>query len=179
MKTVFFVRHGESESNAAGFLAGSGCDEPLTATGREQAKKAGQDLADKSIELIVSSPMLRTIETAEIIATEIGYDPTKIVQNPLFIERRYGNYEGIDWRVYQKDFDNGSVDDSVETPEDMYSRLNEALEWVGKQKAERILVVSHGGASRAVRVIIAKQHHSHMYKLEALGNAAIYEFTLD
>ena len=67
MKTIYFVRHGESEANNLGLSAGSEFDTPLTDIGRKQAQKTGQDLKDKNIQLIVSSSQGRAIETAEII----------------------------------------------------------------------------------------------------------------
>lgn len=178
MKTIYFVRHGESESNVSGVMSGQGNDIPLTSHGREQAKKAGQDLKDKGIELVVCSPLIRTVETATIIAKELGYDPQKIVTNPLFAERRYGIYEGRPREIFDEDFLKDSVHNSVETTEQMHERLSKALDWLQSFKEDTILVVSHGGASRAVRVINQNLHHSHMYKLEAMQNAAIYKFEL-
>jgi len=178
MKTIFLVRHGESESNVAGLMSGTGKDVAITVKGRGQAKKAGQELKDKGIELIVCSPLKRTQETASIIAVELGYDVKQIVINPLFTERSYGIYEGGPMDEFYKDSDNNKVSESAETTEQMHKRLSEALDWLKTLDAKTILVVSHGGASRAVRVIDQKLHHSHMYKLENMQNASIYEFRL-
>jgi broad specificity phosphatase PhoE len=68
MKKIYFVRHGESEANVKKIVAGSETDAAITEKGRVQAEKAGQELLDKKIELIVSSPLTRTKETATIIA---------------------------------------------------------------------------------------------------------------
>jgi broad specificity phosphatase PhoE len=172
MKTIYFVRHGESESNAKDISSGSGNDIPLTAKGRQQAKQAGIELKDKRIQLIVSSPMTRTVDTATIIAKELGYDPQKIVRNPLFKERDLGIYEG-----QHRDRLYGDIA-KVESEDRLHSRLKEALSWLSKQKEDRIVVVSHGGARRAVRVINENLPISHMYKIEAAGNGEIYEFSL-
>ena len=178
MKTIYFVRHGESESNVKEIMSGSGDDAPLTANGRAQVKAAGQRLRDKDIQLIVCSPMIRTIDTATIIAEEIGYDPKKIVKNPLFLERTYGIYDGQPDKKYIKDHDEGKVHPSVETEEQMYKRFKKALASLSKLAEERIVVVSHGGARRAIYVINENLHHSHMYKLDSFPNAEIYEFNL-
>ena len=178
MKTIYFVRHGESESNLADVVSGGGNDVPLTENGRAQAKKAGQDLKDKGIELIVCSPLIRTVETARIVAKEMGYNPDKIVTNPLFVERAYGIYEGGPNTKLRADIEAQKLHISVETEPQMYERLHKALEWLKTLKENKILVVSHGGAGRAVRVIDQNLDHSHMYKLEAMQNAAIYEFKL-
>ena len=94
MKKIYFVRHGESEANAQGLAAGSEFDTPLTDTGRAQARRAGQDLKDKKIQLIVASTMDRALGTAKIIAKEIGYDSNKILTNKSFVERGMGIYSG-------------------------------------------------------------------------------------
>ena len=178
MKTIYFVRHGESEANVAELVSGAGNDVPLTETGRLQAKKAGEDLKGKGIQLVICSPLRRTVETAEIIAEQIGYRGDKIIKNPLFIERRCGIYEGGPLEVYWQHQKAGTLHESVETTEQMHARLVEALESLRTYKESKILVVSHGGASRAIRVINNKLHHSKMYELEAFANGHIYEFTL-
>lgn len=178
MKTIYFVRHGESVSNIDGTMSGSGDDISLTAKGHEQAKLAGQQLKAKKVELIVCSPMIRTIDTAEIIAKELGYDATAIVKNPLFVERNYGIYDSKPGEEYVKDREAGTVHESVETEAQMYERFGKALEWLKKLEQDNIVVVSHGGARRAIHVINENLHHSHMYKLDSFGNGEIYEFTL-
>lgn len=165
-------------SNIAGLMSGQGNDIPLTVNGRKQAKMAGHELENKGIELIICSPLIRTVETATIIAREIGYDPEKIVTNPLFAERAYGIYEGQPVEIFSKDFQNDTVHSSVETTEKMYDRFKQALDWLNGFEKNRILIVGHGGASRAIRTINQNLHHSHMYKLEAFTNGQIYEFKL-
>lgn len=178
MKTIFFVRHGESESNVANIISGSGDDVPLTATGRTQASRAATDLKDKNIDLIVCSPLIRTIQTATIIAAGIGYDPAKIVTNPILTERRYGIYDGKPDKIYLQDLQAARVHASVETPKEMYERFAKAIDWLRSLDADCILVVSHGAASRAIRALDQKLHHSHMYKLDAFKNCEIYKFTI-
>jgi broad specificity phosphatase PhoE len=178
MKTIYFVRHGETEANVTRIVSGAGSNTPLTENGRQQAKKAGQDLKSKNIELVICSPLPRTVETAGIIAKAIGYDTRKILRNPLFIERTMGTYEGSSEEVYLSDQANNRMHSSAETTEQMYNRLTQALESLKSYKENRILVVSHGGASRAVRVINQNLHHSKMYEIDKIGNAEIYEFEL-
>jgi len=179
MKTVFFVRHGESEANAQGLSAGSEFDTPLTDAGRAQAQKTGQKLNGRGIELIISSTMGRALETAEIIAREIGYDPKRIETNSLFVERGMGIYsKGLD-EDYLKAAQSGQpLHESVETAEDMHQRISEGLAWLDKKNEQTILIVSHGGVSRVLRLIHQDLPHSHMYKIERLPNASIYEFTM-
>jgi uncharacterized phosphatase len=178
MKTIFFVRHGESESNIANIVSGSGNDIHLTARGRQQAKKAGQELKQYNIELIVCSPMIRTVDTANIIAEQIGYNSNRIIQNPLLVERTYGIYEGLPSENYRAALASGKVHASVETEEQMYKRFSKVLVWLKNLPQNRIAIISHGGARRAIHVINENLHHSHMYKLESFPNGGIYEFNL-
>ena len=65
--TFYFVRHGESEGNAARVFTGQ-TDSPLTARGRQQAAAVADELAKVKFDRIVSSDLSRTRDTAQVIA---------------------------------------------------------------------------------------------------------------
>lgn len=69
--TLYLVRHGESEANAAGVFAGQ-TDSPLTAKGREQAKVVAKALRPVHFDRIVASTLARTKDTATEIAAGRG-----------------------------------------------------------------------------------------------------------
>jgi len=69
--TLYFVRHGESEANAAGVFAGQ-TDSPLTAKGREQAKVVAKALRPIHFDRVVASTLSRTKDTAAEIAAGRG-----------------------------------------------------------------------------------------------------------
>lgn len=88
MKEIYFIRHGETEWNKLKLGQGSRNDIPLNKNGEKQAKITGKYLdkyrqKDKHFDLILSSPMLRTKKTAEIIAKEIGYKKEIIYMDEL------------------------------------------------------------------------------------------------
>lgn len=91
MTTLLLTRHGESEANAAGLVQGSE-DAPLTARGREQAAALAEQLRSTPIDVIVTSALRRSKETAEII-NEGRNIPT--VEYPELHERSKGDWEGI------------------------------------------------------------------------------------
>lgn len=70
----YFVRHGESEGNAEGRMQGH-LDRHLTELGRRQAEDTGTWFAESGIEIetVLSSPLLRAIETAKTICRHAGY----------------------------------------------------------------------------------------------------------
>ncbi|MDR2590385.1 MAG: histidine phosphatase family protein, partial [Oscillospiraceae bacterium] len=60
----------------------------------KQAEAAAEQLQGKGIDMILSSPQLRTIETAEIIAHGLGFDTSKITKGLKLYERAFGDLEG-------------------------------------------------------------------------------------
>ncbi len=88
---IFIVRHGQDIDNADGILNGHR-DEELTDMGRQQAQETALKLKDKNIQVICSSPLKRTRETAQIIAKELNI-PDVFIYDDL-IERDYGILTG-------------------------------------------------------------------------------------
>lgn len=65
-KSFYFVRHGESEHNQRGLVAGGKTDSPLTEKGIAQALGLKDKILAVGIEHVISSPMIRAKKTAEI-----------------------------------------------------------------------------------------------------------------
>ena len=70
---LYLIRHGQSTNNE-GKLPRS-ADPPLTDIGLEQARCVGESLKDEGITRLYSSPMLRTLQTAQIISDIIDLPP--------------------------------------------------------------------------------------------------------
>jgi probable phosphoglycerate mutase len=71
--TVTLVRHGRSESNEANVWQGQG-DSPLSAEGREQAKKLASRLDVGRFDVVIASDLSRAVETAESTGAQITVD---------------------------------------------------------------------------------------------------------
>ena len=91
MVTLAFIRHGQTDWNFAKLLQGSS-DIPLNDTGRDQAREAAVALGEWTWDAVVSSPLSRARETAEIVATELGLELGPAY--PELVERDYGPWEG-------------------------------------------------------------------------------------
>ena len=78
MKTLFLVRHAKSSRDDPSL---PDRDRPLDDRGRQDAPKMGKRLAKRDVkpDLLVSSPALRALTTAQLIAEEIGYKRKDIV----------------------------------------------------------------------------------------------------
>jgi broad specificity phosphatase PhoE len=67
----YFTRHGESEGNRAGIMQGR-TPSTLTERGGEQARETGRWFRSRGIDIILSSPLARALQTAHIIGEEAG-----------------------------------------------------------------------------------------------------------
>lgn len=71
---ITFVRHGETDANAAAIWQGQG-DAALSATGRDQARALRERLEGIEYDLVLSSDLVRTLETAELAGLDPKPDP--------------------------------------------------------------------------------------------------------
>jgi phosphohistidine phosphatase len=80
MKTLFLVRHAKSSWNDAAL---PDRDRPLNDRGRHEAQEMGRRLAERGVkpDLVVSSPAVRALATAEAIAKMLDYKRKDIVVN--------------------------------------------------------------------------------------------------
>ena len=85
---IFIVRHAESQ------LPGEEIDNGLTEIGKFQAYKTGIFLSNYQFDQIYSSPSLRTVQTAKIIADHINYDADKIIYDNRLVSRGKGILNG-------------------------------------------------------------------------------------
>ncbi len=67
---LLLIRHGESEGNAAGILQGHR-DYPLTPRGLRQAHLAAAQVAHLGVDRMVTSPLARAVQTADVIARAV------------------------------------------------------------------------------------------------------------
>jgi broad specificity phosphatase PhoE len=100
-RTVFYIRHGETDWNVEGRLQGRH-DVPLNARGRSQAKHCGEVLRDlfaregraaKNLDF-VSSPLGRATQTMELLRPGLGLTADGYRIDPRVIEISFGGWEG-------------------------------------------------------------------------------------
>ncbi len=147
--TFYFVRHGESEANAARRFAGR-TDSPLTELGRRQAEAVAEALANVHFDRIVSSPLSRCRDTALVIASRrqlpVDLEPDLV---EIDVGERTGSpFDEIaglpEWR------DDGFVAwPRGETLDQVLSRAHRVITRIAADSAgQRVLVVGHGGVTR-------------------------------
>jgi broad specificity phosphatase PhoE/ribonuclease HI len=102
--TLVLVRHGVTEHTMGKLFSGGlkSSNPPLNDEGREQARATGQWLAPLSstFDALVSSPVRRTRETAEILA---GFLDLEIEEEPGIAEMEFGTWDGMSFtEVHEK-----------------------------------------------------------------------------
>lgn len=86
------LRHGQALANTLNVSDILGDPKNhLTEKGEQEAALAGQKLLSTPIDVIITSPFLRTKETTAIIARTIGFTEEKIVIEPRLREMNHGS----------------------------------------------------------------------------------------
>jgi broad specificity phosphatase PhoE len=91
VKTIYFVRHGQTEWNAVNRFQGR-WNSNLNDLGRDQARANGRLLEALRIEVIFSSPLDRTRQTTEIIRE---YVPAPVTYDERLVEWDCGDWSGL------------------------------------------------------------------------------------
>lgn len=97
---VVLVRHGETEHNRRSLALGR-ADAPLNETGRRQAERLREALANVSLTAIYASPLARAVDTATSIAA--AHEKEVLIENGL-IEMDIGEVEGLTLSELRKQF---------------------------------------------------------------------------
>lgn len=98
-QTLLFIRHGQSTWNAKHLLPGQLPDIPLTDKGRQEVTRLAEALTVIPISAIISSPLERALETAEVIAQ--GRNLT-IQTDPDLMDTDVGRWAGQDYEALSK-----------------------------------------------------------------------------
>lgn len=179
---IYIIRHGQTSWNVSKRLQGH---KPITLT--EEGCKEAQHIAEKiknlDVKRIISSDLLRTKETAEIINEKLKKE---IVFDARLRSIDYGNLEGRfipnvtqdEWRV----LDLTPEKYCAESIESAYQRIKSLFDELIEQQ-EKVLLVTHGGMLRVVsyyvenRQVFDNEKYCRFYKdAKQLANTALLEW---
>lgn len=163
---ILVTRHGQTDWNALGKIQGQ-TDIELNDVGRQQAEEMGKLIENETINLIITSPLKRAKETAQIINKKFN---VKIIEDLRLIERNFGQSEGLTKNdTRQLKVNNLEINDiwnynkniefnGMETMYDFCNRIYEFLDDVTKRyKDKNILLVTHGGVSVPIKYYFMKE----------------------
>ncbi len=148
---IYFVRHGKTEWNKLKKMQGV-ADIPLNEEGIEQAYKTKELISNIEFDCAICSPLKRTKQTLDIILEGRNIP---VIYDERIIERNYGEFEGTTKNV---DFDYNEFWDytknvkylKAENIRDFFNRVYDFLNDLKTKKYEKVLIVAHGGVSRAL-----------------------------
>lgn len=179
MTKLYCVRHGETELNVKGVYYGA-TDIDLSEKGEEQCLKLGELLKNIKFDIIISSPLKRSVKSAEIITSFLGY----YLKQSLFLEDdfkeiNFGLWEGLhysevqnnfkeSWDLWAKDWENTSPPQG-EAFIDFFIRVKLSLEKMLKDNQDKsILIVAHQGVLRIIFSVLLN-----------LGSKGFWNFSFD
>lgn len=157
-RKITLVRHGVTEWNKMFRYQGI-TDVPLSVEGEDQAKKAALRLSCESVSRVISSPLKRSMKTAEIIADSVGCSTVESWENLREVD--FGAWEGLTvpqikekfggdlfekWKASQVDVTATDGEDS----DTVYKRASECAERILDLKEEHLVVVGHGALFRTL-----------------------------
>jgi broad specificity phosphatase PhoE len=123
-------------------------DIPLNQVGVDQIKHAAKHLRDEW-DLILSSPLSRAKDSAEIVASALGID--QVVVEPKLLERSFGIGEGLTYAEWQEQFADLDHIPGAESKSTIEARALDLLQHLSDTyKGMRVLTVSHGALIRFV-----------------------------
>lgn len=153
MKTVYIVRHGQTDFNLQGIVQGSGVDASLNDHGRLQGKHLFEQYREVPFEVVLTSALRRTWETVHNFI-ELGL-PWE--QHPTINEMSWGSHEGKkgtpesieEYRRIKDGWGEGHIDGRIgggESAREMGERLQQFIDHLPEREEKLLLICSHGRA---------------------------------
>jgi probable phosphoglycerate mutase len=177
-RSFLCLRHGATDWNRLGRFQGL-TDNPLNADGVAQAHAAVERLRDVALDHVVSSPLVRAVTTAEIIAASRG-KPVAIDDG--IIECDFGSLEGQTIADVMKANDLKTVEDLVSIlppdgeawPAIAPRALNCVGNWLKRHEGATILFVCHDAVMQAMSEALCgrwlKNRHGTPFRYERSGD---------
>jgi broad specificity phosphatase PhoE len=149
-KIIYFVRHGQSVDNPLPIF--QGVNSPLSDVGKKQAELIADRIGNIDFDVLISSPVLRARQTAEIIKNNIDKE---LEYSDLFVERikpssvvdkSNDDLEAkktfLEWK--NSLYTSGLRIEDGENFDDLISRADKALDFLEKRSENKIVVITHG-----------------------------------
>ena len=144
---IYIVRHGQVPHNALKMYSNE--NEDLNEIGIKQAEDLKNRIENLNFDIIISSPLIRTIHTANII----NINNKKIITDDRLIERNPGDLNGkpISYTNREEywDFNSKIQYGTSENMRDFFNRVFDFLDDLKTKNYESVLIVAHSGVSKA------------------------------
>lgn len=163
MTRIYLTRHGETEWNREGRFQGNKNSE-LTEKGILAAELLSLRIEGTELDCIVSSPLKRAYQTAEIVR---GNKKIDIIKDEGFKEINLGDFEGMRWDEIEEkhgDILSRITEDPInnrypngENLTEFYSRVERSFkDTINRFRGKNILIVAHGGTIKCIEAYTRK-----------------------
>lgn len=181
MKTrLILVRHAEAEGNFNRLFHGW-FDSKLTEKGHKQAKKVAERLAAFPIDILYSSSLTRTLQTAQYIS-DVKQLP--IIRTDKMKEINGGDWENKPWdeipKLYPKEDHTWANEPHIhqmpngESMSEFYDRLlKEVNNIINQNTGKSICIVTHGTAIRTLLCRFYGESLEHMKNIYWHDNTSV------
>jgi broad specificity phosphatase PhoE len=185
-KTIYLIRHGETDFNRQGVVQGSGVDSDLNELGQAQAEAFFQKYQHIPFDKVYTSVLKRTHQSVK-----------KFIENDIAWEQHHGLNE-ISWGVREGKIPNsrdneyykvlidswieGKTDmpsEGGESPEDVILRQKPIIDLILNRPEEKtVLIAMHG---RAIRILLTLLLERPLYEMDTFdhANLCLYKLTYD
>lgn len=168
---LILSRHGETEENKLHIMQGQ-TPGHLSELGTKQADLLADLMENEPLDVIISSDLARSYDTAMAVAKRKGMLPT-----PTSLLRE------MDWGILTghvaDETDFSVLPESVETIDAMYKRAGDFIQYLQENfSGKRILAIGHGGFNRAIIAKIEGKAPEEILKLPIMKNTACLTFNI-
>jgi len=172
---IYFVRHGRTDDNereAKGEVFKTS-DLGLNELGREQAGELAEKLKEVKLDAVVTSPLKRARETAEIINK---YHGAPMEEEEGLAERKGVAADMVLWHELF-DFDKNLQVEGGENLRDFFERVYAAIERIrAKYEGKDILVTSSGGVNHVFRAYFNNLEWKGNMRVDRMRNCDVREY---
>lgn len=158
---MYIVRHGETEWNRIGLVQGR-ADNPLNKNGIALAEKTSEIFREMHFEAVITSPLIRTKETARILCAQSMVDTKRIDER--IIEKDFGICEGREIAFRYAQYPNGHAP-GEESFKVVRRRMYQAIKEYANMYNNDILIVTHGCAIAALLKELDEKYERKFVKL--------------
>lgn len=175
---LYVVRHGQTEWNIENKVQGT-ADIELTELGRNEAYKLQDLVKEIEIDIVISSPLSRAKETAEILIDK----RLPVFIDERLIERDWCDNEGksIDdvdrWNCW--DVTQNIDDNNIEKIQDFMKRVSEFIEEIKNvYSKKKVLVVAHSAVVRVIHYLLGQIPEDGNLSRMSIPNLIILEYDI-
>ena len=152
---LFCVRHGETFYNLEGRIQGQ-TNSRLSPLGQRQCEAVAGRLVDQAIDAVISSPLERAIDSAQVIADKVG---VTLATDPRLMEINAGIFQGLTWPEINDRYSAEAARWKTQDPDfripqgesrrDVMLRAQAAFDAIRASGKRSVVVLAHGGSLSA------------------------------